>query len=205
VEIKKHLKSKGKPRQITFGHRVKNTIQAQLLFSLVLADGFPNTPWQKLSERERSNILKTQFAIPQYLNYLETAHNPPISFSRDESEAMTLSGWKNQCRERLPCIVANDSIKFGFFLINMKYERDVLVEEFKKKLRILDGKPMIELSPAPQKTKKIKTSGTDKRLGLIKRTWCYAIAIFLSHIARSAEDYRTAERKTAWYALQAPI
>jgi hypothetical protein len=155
----RNAKNQGKPGEIKFGQRVQNNIQTYFLYSLVLADGFPNTPWQSLSGKDKLNILKSISVIPQLARYFATSNNPPITFALNEPETMTLDMWKKQCRERLPTIPASDPIKSGFFAVNMKYGYDVLIDEFKKWLRHFEGKPMIEYVTVLEKKAKSKPRG----------------------------------------------
>jgi hypothetical protein len=53
---------------------------------------------------------------------------------------MSLEAWKKQCRERLPSRPDTDPIKWGFFALNMKYSRRMLIEEFAKYLTHFEGK-----------------------------------------------------------------
>jgi hypothetical protein len=60
---------------------------------------------------------------------------------------MSLEAWKKQCRERLPSVPDTDPIKSGFFSVNIKYGRRVLIEEFARWLTSFEGKAMAETSP----------------------------------------------------------
>jgi len=149
----------GKSGRVDFGSRVQNLIQSHILMSLAITDGFPNTPWRILSDRDRKCLLRMIVSLPHAALYATTWHNPPITFALNEPGTMTLDMWKKQCQERLPTIPAGDPIKSGFFAVNMKYGHAVLIEEFRKWLRHFEGKAMLDFPPAEKKAVKAKPPG----------------------------------------------
>jgi len=147
MERAKRKQSGGKTRQVQFGPRVQNQIQSYLLMVLASIDGFPQKPWKHLSTREKRPMLKMVTALPHLVRYLTTWHNPPVTFALNEPDTMTLNMWRKQCRKRLPSVPDSDPIKSGFFSVNMKYARAVLLEEFAKWLTHFEGKAMSETPP----------------------------------------------------------
>src|SRR5258706_10929265 len=50
--------SKGKAAQIKFGPRVQDLVHSHILMDLAITNGFPETPWRCLSDKDRRNFLK---------------------------------------------------------------------------------------------------------------------------------------------------
>ena len=148
----------GKGGQLKFGSSVQNFFHQTVLMSLASIPNFPHTPWQSLSDNEKQFLLRTVMSLPFTAFYAQTATNPPLGFAefvKNEPGTKTLENYIQQCKERLPYVPDNEPVKFGFFRINLKYERSVLIEAFKMQLRILEGKPMLEFPPvAPKVVKK---------------------------------------------------
>lgn len=159
VERRQRLQRKGKPGQVRFGSRVRNLVQSHILMSVSLSSGFPNTPWRCLSDKDKQIPLKMVAQFPKVLRYFLTWNNPPLSFALNESGTTTLDMWKQQYRERLPAVSNTDSIKFGFFAVNLKYGHPVLLEEFGGYLRHFVGKPMFEFPPVAKRAVRDKPLG----------------------------------------------
>lgn len=147
AERKQWIKSAGKTRQMEFGPHCKNLVQGYILASLTHTSGFPKTPWQNLSKAEQDKMLKMVGSLPQIFSYASTSGNPPLLFSLNEPGTMTLEAWIKQCRDRLPSIPDSDPIKSGFFAVNLKFDRRVLIEEFRKQLTHFEGKAISETPP----------------------------------------------------------
>jgi hypothetical protein len=122
-------------------------IYGTFLLNLSFTAGFPSIPWQLLSDRDKRIMLKWFAAAPHTERYESTCHNPPLMFATHEPETMSLGAWKKQCCERGPSIPEADPIKWGFFAVNMKYGRIILIEEFAKYLTHFEGKAMSETPP----------------------------------------------------------
>lgn len=116
AERKHRKQAKGKTRSVKFGPRVQNGIQSHILMSSSLCSGFPNTPWQCLSDKDKQLLLKYIAIIPQLLRYFATFDKPPVTFALNEPGTMTLDAWKQQYRERCKGVSENEPIKFGFSL-----------------------------------------------------------------------------------------
>lgn len=144
---------------IKFGPRVQNLVQSHLLMMFAFTSGFPKLPWQSLSDGDKQIVIKYMALVPHTWRYATTCHNPPLSFALNEPGTITLDKWKKQYHERLPAIPNNEPIKFGFFAVNMKYGRAVLIEEFTKWLRKFEGKPKSDLSQEAKQPMKPKPPG----------------------------------------------
>jgi hypothetical protein len=144
AERKRIKQRKEKHGQTKFGPRVQNAMQSLILLYLTITDGFPDVPWKSLSAMDRVKFLRMVIGFPHTLRYLQTWNNPPLLFSMNEPGTMALDSGRKQCQERLPTILASDPIKSGFFSVNMKYSRRVLIEEFAKWLTNFEGKPMFD-------------------------------------------------------------
>ena len=132
----------GKSVTVKYSPRVRNHFESNLVTHLSMVSGFPDTPWQSLSDTDRQNLLKLVAALPWLWRHVNTWHNPPLTLSKNEPGTMTLDMWKEQLRERLPQRPDGEPIKFGFFAINLKYAKPILIEEFKDQLKRFDGKPL---------------------------------------------------------------
>lgn len=150
---------KGKPGTINFGPRVRNQIQSFMLMSLSSCDGFPNTPWRRLSDKDKLPLLKMVVARPRIGSLALTWHNPPLLFALNEPGTTTLDMWKQRTREGRPPVSDTEPIKFGFFRVNLKYGHEFLIEEFKGYLRTFEGKAMVEFPPAEKKVARTKPPG----------------------------------------------
>jgi len=122
-------------------------IHNTFLMMLSHTSGFPANAWNRISDKDKQIILKWFSTAHHITRYAETWHNPPLTFAGKEPETMSLEAWKKQCRERVPSIPEADPIKWGFFALNMKYPRRVLIEEFAKYLTHFEGKAMSETPP----------------------------------------------------------
>ena len=138
---------KGGSGQTSFGPRVKNIIHGNILLYLAITDGFPKVPWTNLSDKDRGIMLKMITNFPHLVRYFQTWNNPALLFSANEPETTTLDMWKKKMQEGRPKFPDNEPIKFGFFSINRKYGRRVLIEEFAKWLTHFEGKAMSETPP----------------------------------------------------------
>ena len=147
AERKRIKQRRGKHGHTNFGPRVQGAIQGHILIYLTITYGFPNLPWINLSAKDRSIFLKMVTGFPHLLRYLQTFKNPPLLFSTNDPGTMTLDMWRKQRQERLPTVPAGDPIKSGFFAVNMKYGRAVLIEEFAKWLTHFEGRAMSETPP----------------------------------------------------------
>jgi hypothetical protein len=122
-------------------------IHNTFLMMLSHTSGFPTIAWNLISDKDKQIILKWFATAHHITRYEATWHNPPLTFASHEPEAMSLEAWKKQCHERVPSIQDTDPIKWGFFALNMKYPRRVLIEEFAKYLTHFEGKAMSETPP----------------------------------------------------------
>lgn len=163
---KQRTHRKGKPGRVNFGPRVQNMLQSHAIMWLSLSSGFPNTPWQRLSDEDKLPISKMIASQPYTLRYALTWQNPPLSLLTEdnirrpyflaaakvnEPGTMTLDMWKQWFRKCHPKLTEKEPIKFGFFALNLKYGHCVLIDEFKGALRTLEGKPKIEFPPVAMK------------------------------------------------------
>jgi hypothetical protein len=156
---KQQLKSGGKSIQLKFGPKVQNPIHSHILMFLSFTTGFPQTPWRGLSDKDLGLMLRMIGSLPYISRYALTWNNPPLTFDLNEAGATTLDSWRKRCKERLPSLPDSDPIKSGFFAVNMKYPRSVLIEEFTNYLRHFEGKAMLEFPPAEKKNAKVKPPG----------------------------------------------
>ena len=140
--------------QFKFGSRVQNQIQNFVLISLLSVDGFPMTPWQRLSSKDRHNLLRYMAAQPKMLRFAFTQNNPPLTFGLIEPVEKTLEKWTQQCKELYSNVPESEPIKYGFFRVNMKYPHHVLILEFTEYLRHFEGKPMVEYPPVKNVVRK---------------------------------------------------
>src|SRR5438105_2339218 len=58
---------KGKAGPVKFGPRVQNWIHSHILMSLSLLSGFPGSPWQRLSDKDKESFLKHIAVIPSLM------------------------------------------------------------------------------------------------------------------------------------------
>jgi hypothetical protein len=137
--------------QKKFSTRVQDPSYIQIFLSLSLVNGFPHTPWKNLSDIDRRMMLNMMFLRPHLLRYDATSQNPPLTFVWNESGTTTLDAWQKKIRDRLPSVPDSEPIKFGFFRVNLKYGHPVLIEEFEKKLRLMEGKAMLQYPPLAKK------------------------------------------------------
>lgn len=148
-----------KTGQLRCGPRVQFLHQSYVLITLSSCSGFPDTPWQRLSNEDKQIVFRHFSSLPHVYRYSTTWHNPPLTFTLNEPGTMTLDAWKKQCRERLPTVPESDPIKSGFFAVNMKYDHSVLIEEFSKYLRHFEGKPTLETPPTAKRLVRAKPRG----------------------------------------------
>jgi len=156
---KQRKKSKGETQQVKFGPRVQHMVHSHILMYLSLSSGFPNAPWQHLSEKDKQNLLRMNVALPRVFRYAETWHNPPLTFALNKPGITTLDMWMRECRKHRPTVADSEPIKFGFFTVNLKYGYQVLIEEFIGYLRHFEGKPMLEFPPLAKKSVQSKPPG----------------------------------------------
>jgi hypothetical protein len=155
-EQSKQSQISGQTKQFKFSPRVQQLVQSHVIVFLSFTDGFPATPWRNLSNKDRGILLKMIEGLPHIFQYSLTWNNPPLIFSTHEPETMTLDMWREQCRKRLPSIPRTDPIKSGFFAVNLKYGRRVLVEEFAKQLTRFEGKAISATPPLEKELSAIK-------------------------------------------------
>jgi hypothetical protein len=155
---KQFIKNAGINDPLIFGQPL-HAVQSYLLMTLAWVSGFPDKPWQKLSWKDKNFVFKYLAQYSHIWRYAETAHNPPLSFSINEPESMTLEMWKKRSRERLPSRPDTDPVKSGFFSVNLKYGRPILIEEFEKWLTHFEGKPMSETQFLKNQPSQLKQPG----------------------------------------------
>ena len=140
-------KMAGKDGLIMVGPSGQQLIHNTFLMMLSHTSGFPAKAWNLLSDKDKRILLKWFYESHHILRYADTWHNPPLTFASREPETMSLADWKKQCHDRLPSRPDTDPIKWGFFALNMKYGRRILIEEFAKYLTHFEGKAMSETPP----------------------------------------------------------
>ena len=112
--------------------------------TLAISKGYPRVPWQNLSQFDKDLITKDFLLTVDMAIYEFTSLNPAIVLSSNDSNEMSLGQWKKQLLQRVPKMMQGDMVKQGFFLINLTYGEEFLIKEFKKQIRILEGKPMFK-------------------------------------------------------------
>jgi hypothetical protein len=137
----------GKTGLVMVGPTGQKMIHNTFLMMLSHTSAFPKNAWQLLSDKDKQVILKWFATAHHVTRYDETWNNPPLTFATHEPDTMSLAAWKKQCHERLPSRPDTDPIKWGFFTLNMKYGRIILIEEFAKYLTHFEGKAMSETPP----------------------------------------------------------
>jgi len=115
-----------------------------ILMYLANDSGFPTIPWIRLSAKDQLRFLKVVGQLPKIIRMRLWAQNPPLSFVLNEPGTTTLQMWMQKYRESHAAVSDGDPIKFGFFAVNLKYGRAVLIEEFTGYLNFFEGKPMLE-------------------------------------------------------------
>ncbi len=155
-------------KAIRFSPRVQPLFHGPILMRLRSVAGYPATPWQHLSNQDKEQLFRLFAEFPRILRYALTWHTPPLSLLNEDNirrpfflaasnvndpATMTLDMWKQWYRKCHPAIADNDSIKFGFFAVNLKYGRPVLIEEFTGLLRHFEGKSVVEFPPSIEKPK----------------------------------------------------
>ena len=124
---------------------ITTLMQRDFLSRLVTSTGFPNTPWLNLSEIDRRVMLKFFASFPRTERYYKYWNDEPLNFSWNESGETTLDSWKTK-KEKFPFrpATSTDRILTGFFSVNLKHSRRVLMEEFLGWLNTFEGKPYSE-------------------------------------------------------------
>ena len=175
-------------------------MQGSLITSLAVVSGFPNTPWQHLSIKDKNYLKKQRLILPDLVRYMLTATNPPLSFSLNESPSMTLEAWRKRSYERLREVPQTDPIKSGFFWANMKYGHAVLIDEFKKWLRTFEGKPQLDIKlPEETEALKAKPSGRQSIYDSLSALGAMRLRFYCATFTEAKKLMRQKENGT-WYA-----
>lgn len=142
-------RAKGRTIQVNVA---RTGVENVILLALSCASGFPLTPWQCLSELDKERLLKLPFTAVAAYRYFLFFPNPPLLMAVNQPGSTTLDRWKEMYKEGRAAIPDSEHTKFGFFAVNLKYPKEVLIEEFLGQLRVLEGKPKHEFPPTAMKT-----------------------------------------------------
>lgn len=114
---------------------------------LGLMGGFPNTAWTDLTDGDKNMWKKMLMALPHVFSIFSISSNPPLTFKPNVPDGMTLAQWEKSLREKAPLMPKSEKIKFGFFAINLDFDKMELLQEFHKTLYSLEGKPISQTPP----------------------------------------------------------
>jgi hypothetical protein len=106
---------------------------------------FPYTPWQELSGGDKQRIFEYIESVPRIER--NSATNPSLLFSSlpVEFDGATLKVWKESV---LYGLSDKNTFECGFYAIDVKHDRNDLVERFKDHLDYLEAKYQIKKTNA---------------------------------------------------------
>ena len=155
----RQFKGRSGSHSYKFSSRVQGDMCVSALIALSYTSGFPKVAWHNLSEKDKQIMSKMAAVRPFEYRRSQIWHRPPLSFATNELGTTTLNNWKQKLIERLPAMAEAESVKLGFFALDLNYLQSELVEEFLIQVKILQGKPTVEFPPTVKKSARIKPPG----------------------------------------------
>jgi len=158
--LRKQLKRlKGKEGRLSGGVRIHNYPYQIILANMSTCHGFPKTPWGCLSGKDKQPVLKMVRQLPLIQRLAENRRSPPLLLDLKSDWSTTLDSWIQRTNKDGPPVSGSESIRVGFFCLDLKCGHEAVIESFKNYLKSFEREPCVPFPSAAKKPSKSKPRG----------------------------------------------